>query len=215
MRPQANFTSFNLLSPLYRFPLYTRSILPSPQTKYAIYLLRQNVSQLCYDITGHCDIRNTFGNLLELFETFRYIERTQRDEPDSSKSQSLSATGRHANGLTVAPVNPQLSQSHSSVDMNHVPLPTTANAAKEALLQQLLPPSVSQALAIEGYASTQRYDIQLEIYKCESILYIYNSIDSICRSVGSYSDGEDDFRPRLEQNYSNSDSNITLQTERR
>lgn len=99
--------------------------------------------------------------------------------------------------------------------MNHVPLPTTANAAKEALLQQLLPPSVSQALAIEGYASTQRYDIQLEIYKCESILYIYNSIDSICRSVGSYSDGEDDFRPRLEQNYSNSDSNITLQTERR
>ncbi|KAH8403217.1 hypothetical protein KR222_007929 [Zaprionus bogoriensis] len=177
------------------FPLYTRSILPSPQTKYAIYLLRQNVSQLCYDITGHCDIRNTLGSLLELFETFRYIERTQRDEPDSRTTGQLpvAGTGRHANGLNVTAANPQLSQSHSSVDMNHVPLPTTANAAKEALLQQLLPPGVSQSLAIEGYASTQR----------------------ICRSVGSYSDGEDDFRPRLEQSYSNSDSNITLQSERR
>lgn len=158
------------LSSLSRFPLYTRSILPSPQTKYAIYLLRQNVSQLCYDITGHCDIRNTFGNLLELFETLRHIERTQRDEPDSSKSQSLSATGRHANGLTVSPVNPQLSQSHSSVDMNHVPLPTTANAAKEALLQQLLPPGVTQALAIEGYASTQRYGI----YNWKYIMWTYS-----------------------------------------
>ncbi|KAH8273834.1 hypothetical protein KR044_001577 [Drosophila immigrans] len=173
------------------FPLYTRSILPSQQTKYAIYLLRQNVSQLCYDITGHCDMRNTFSNLLELFDTLRYIERTQRDELD--RGNQLCVSGRHVNGLAVASTNPQLSQSHSSVDMNHVPLPTTANAAKDALLQQLLPPGVSQALAIEGYASTQR----------------------ICRSVGSYSDGEDDFRPRLEQNLSNSDSNITLQTERR
>ncbi|XP_034474708.1 UV radiation resistance-associated gene protein [Drosophila innubila] len=173
------------------FPLYTRSILPSQQTKYAIYLLRQNVSQLCYDITGHCDKHNTFGNLLELFDTLRYIERTQRDEVDHGNQ--LSASSRHVNGLTAAAANPQLSQSHSSVDMNHVPLPTTANVAKDALLQQLLPPGVSQAVAIEGYASTQR----------------------ICRSVGSYSDGEDDFRPRLEQNYSNSDSNITLQTERR
>ncbi|XP_034668085.1 UV radiation resistance-associated gene protein [Drosophila subobscura] len=167
------------------FPLYTRSILPSQQTKYAIYLLRQNVSQLCFDIVGHCDLRNTFGNLLELFSTLRYIERTQRgDETDSGRT-------RLVNGLTT-PTNSQLSQSHSSVDMNHVALPTTANAAKDALLQQLLPPGVSQALAIEGYASTQR----------------------ICRSVGSYSDGEDEFRPRLEHNYSNSDSNIPLQTER-
>ncbi|XP_001355753.3 UV radiation resistance-associated gene protein [Drosophila pseudoobscura] len=167
------------------FPLYTRSVLPSQQTKYAIYLLRQNVSQLCFDIIGHCDLRNTFGNLLELFSTLRYIERTQRgDETDSGRT-------RLVNGLTT-PANAHLSQSHSSVDMNHVALPTTANAAKDALLQQLLPPGVSQALAIEGYASTQR----------------------ICRSVGSYSDGEDEFRPRLEHNYSNSDSNIALQTER-
>ncbi|KAH8376942.1 hypothetical protein KR093_002305 [Drosophila rubida] len=173
------------------FPLYTRSILPSQQTKYAIYLLRQNVSQLCYDITGHCDMRNTFSNLLKVFETLRYIERTQRDEGD--RGTQLAVNGRHVNGLAVAAANPQLSQSHSSVDMNHVPLPTTANSAKDALLQQLLPQGVSQALAIEGYASTQR----------------------ICRSVGSYSDGEDEFRPRLEQSYSNSDSNITLQSERR
>ncbi|XP_016998536.2 UV radiation resistance-associated gene protein isoform X1 [Drosophila takahashii] len=174
------------------FPLYTRSILPSQQTKYAIYLLRQNVSQLCFDITGHCDLRNTFGNLLELFKTLRYIERSQRDEVDErdGREGGASNTGeaRLANGLTA----PHLSQSHSSVDMNHVPLPTSVNAVKDALLQQLLPPGVSQALAIEGYASTQR----------------------ICRSVGSYSDGEDEFRPRLEHNYSNSDSNITLQTER-
>lgn len=134
--------------------MYTRSILPSQQTKYAIYLLRQNVSQLCYDITGHCDLSNTFGNLLELFDTLRYIERTQRGEMD--RGNQLSASGRHVNGLTAAAANPQLSQSHSSVDMNHVPLPTTANVAKDALLQQLLPPGVSQALAIEGYASTQR-----------------------------------------------------------
>ncbi|TDG43211.1 hypothetical protein AWZ03_010371 [Drosophila navojoa] len=174
------------------FPLYTRSILPSQQTKYAIYLLRQNVSQLCYDITGRCDMRNTFGNLMDLFDTLRYIERTQRDEIDNGEKLSTS-TARHVNGLTAAVANSQLSQSHSSVDMNHVPLPTSANAAKDALLQHLLPSGVSQALAIEGYASTQR----------------------ICRSVGSYSDGEEDFRPRLEQNYSNSDSNITLQTERR
>ncbi|XP_051858734.1 UV radiation resistance-associated gene protein [Drosophila albomicans] len=174
------------------FPLYTRSILPSQQTKYAIYLLRQNVSQLCYDITGHCDLRNTFSNLLELFDTLRYIERTQRDA-SMDRDNQMSVSGRHVNGLAVAAANSQLSQSHSSVDINHVPLPTTANTAKDALLQQLLPPGVSQALAIEGYASTQR----------------------ICRSVGSYSDGEDEFRPRLEQNYSNSDSNITLQTERR
>lgn len=40
--------------------------------------------------------------------------------------------------------------------MNHVPLPTGVNAVKDALLQQLLPPGVSEALAIEGYASTQR-----------------------------------------------------------
>ncbi|KAH8281864.1 hypothetical protein KR054_003413 [Drosophila jambulina] len=165
------------------FPLYTRSILPSQQTKYAIYLLRQNVSQLCFDITGHCDLRNTFGNLLELFETLRYIERTQRDDADQRDGARLT------NGLSAPP---HLSQSHSSVDMNHVPLPTSANSAKDALLQQLLPPGVSQALAIEGYASTQR----------------------ICRSVGSYSDGEDDYRPRLEHNYSNSDSNIALQSER-
>ncbi|KAH8413160.1 hypothetical protein KR009_008453 [Drosophila setifemur] len=180
------------------FPLYTRSILPSQQTKYAIYLLRQNVSQLCFDITGHCDLRNTFGNLLELFSTLRYIERMQRDGSDERDSrggrggggggEGTGSAARLANGLTA----PHLSQSHSSVDMNHVPLPTSANAAKDALLQQLLPPGVSQALAIEGYASTQR----------------------ICRSVGSYSDGEDEFRPRLEHNYSNSDSNITLQTER-
>ncbi|XP_052852142.1 UV radiation resistance-associated gene protein [Drosophila gunungcola] len=173
------------------FPLYTRSILPSQQTKYAIYLLRQNVSQLCFDITGHCDLRNTFGNLLELFSTLRYIERTQRDESDEREGDKVDASGggaRLANGLTA----PHLSQSHSSVDINHVPLPTSANAVKDALLQQLLPPGVSQALAIEGYASTQR----------------------ICRSVGSYSDGEDEFRPRMEHNYSNSDSNITLQTER-
>ncbi|KAH8305490.1 hypothetical protein KR018_010876 [Drosophila ironensis] len=173
------------------FPLYTRSILPSQPTKYAIYLLRQNVSQLCFDITGHCDLRDTFGNLLELFSTLRHIERMQRDDSDERDGASEVPAGggaRLANGLTA----PHLSQSHSSVDMNHVPLPTTANAAKDALLQQLLPPGVSQALAIEGYASTQR----------------------ICRSVGSYSDGEDDFRPRLEHNYSNSDSNIALQTER-
>ncbi|XP_030561920.1 UV radiation resistance-associated gene protein [Drosophila novamexicana] len=180
-----------LTYPTREFPLYTRSILPSQQTKYGIYLLRQNVSQLCYDITGHCNMRNTFGNLLELFDTLRYIERTQRDEVD--QGDKLSGNGRHVNGLTAAAANTQLSQSHSSVDMNHVPLPTTANAAKDALLQQLLPSGVSQALAIEGYASTQR----------------------ICRSVGSYSDDEEDFRARLEQNYSNSDSNITLQTERR
>eukprot|EP00099_Drosophila_melanogaster_P018536 NP_609632.1 UV-resistance associated gene, isoform A [Drosophila melanogaster] len=173
------------------FPLYTRSILPSQQTKYAIYLLRQNVSQLCFDITGQCDLRNTFGNLLELFSTLRYIERTQRDEVDERDGTAVGAgcgEARLANGLTA----PHLSQSHSSVDMNHVPLPTGVNAVKDALLQQLLPPGVSEALAIEGYASTQR----------------------ICRSVGSYSDGEDEFRPRLEHNYSNSDSNITLQTER-
>ncbi|KAH8328596.1 hypothetical protein KR067_011299 [Drosophila pandora] len=170
------------------FPLYTRSILPSQQTKYAIYLLRQNVSQLCFDITGQCDLRNTFGNLLELFNTLRYIERTQRDENDEMDGGRSGNAARLANGLTA----PHLSQSHSSVDMNHVPLPTSANAAKDALLQQLLPPGVSQALAIEGYASTQR----------------------ICRSVGSYSDGEDDFRQRMEHSFSNSDSNITLQTER-
>uniref|UniRef100_A0A6P4EHS6 UV radiation resistance-associated gene protein isoform X1 n=1 Tax=Drosophila rhopaloa TaxID=1041015 RepID=A0A6P4EHS6_DRORH len=173
------------------FPLYTRSILPSQQTKYAIYLLRQNVSQLCFEITGHCDLRNTIGNLPELFKTLRYIERTQRDDVDERDGHKDDASGggaRLANGLTA----PHLSQSHSSVDINHVPLPTSANAVKDAFLQQLLPPGVSQALAIEGYASTQR----------------------ICRSVGSYSDGEDDFRPRLEHNYSNSDSNITLQTER-
>ncbi|KAH8249340.1 hypothetical protein KR032_008613 [Drosophila birchii] len=170
------------------FPLYTRSILPSQQTKYAIYLLRQNVSQLCFDITGHCDLRNTFGNLLELFNTLRYIERTQRDDADQREGGG-SGAARLTNGLTAPP---NLSQSHSSVDMNHVPLPTSANSAKDALLQQLLPPGVSQALAIEGYASTQR----------------------ICRSVGSYSDGEDDYRPRLEHNYSNSDSNIALQSER-
>ncbi|XP_020810311.1 UV radiation resistance-associated gene protein [Drosophila serrata] len=170
------------------FPLYTRSILPSQQTKYAIYLLRQNVSQLCFDITGHCDLRNTFGNLLELFNTLRYIERTQRDDADQ-RDGGGSGGARLTNGLSAPP---NLSQSHSSVDMNHVPLPTSANSAKDALLQQLLPPGVSQALAIEGYASTQR----------------------ICRSVGSYSDGEDDYRPRLEHNYSNSDSNIALQSER-
>ncbi|KAH8308403.1 hypothetical protein KR059_012137 [Drosophila kikkawai] len=171
------------------FPLYTRSILPSQQTKYAIYLLRQNVSQLCFDITGHCDLRNTFGNLLELFNTLRYIERTQRDDTDQRDGGGGGGGARLTNGLTAPP---HLSQSHSSVDMNHVPLPTSANSAKDALLQQLLPPGVSQALAIEGYASTQR----------------------ICRSVGSYSDGEDDYRPRLEHNYSNSDSNIALQSER-
>ncbi|XP_016962243.1 UV radiation resistance-associated gene protein isoform X2 [Drosophila biarmipes] len=173
------------------FPLYTRSILPSQQTKYAIYLLRQNVNQLCNDITGHCDLRNTFGNLLNLFRTLRYIERSQRDEIDERDGTSGGGgvvAARLANGLTA----PHLSESHSSVDMNHVPLPTNVNAVKDALLQQLLPPGVSQTLAIEGYASTQR----------------------ICRSVGSYSDGEDEFRPRLEHNYSNSDSNITLQTER-
>jgi len=139
----------------YRFPLYTRSILPSQQTKYAIYLLRQNVSQLCFDITGHCDLRNTFGNLLDLFRTLRYIERSQRDEVDERDGKAGGAGGveaRLANGLTA----PHLSQSHSSVDMNHVPLPTSVNAVKDALLQQLLPPGVSQALAIEGYASTQR-----------------------------------------------------------
>lgn len=132
--------------------MYTRSILPSQQTKYAIYLLRQNVSQLCFDITGQCDLRNTFGNLLELFNTLRYIERTQRDENDEMDGGRSGNAARLANGLTA----PHLSQSHSSVDMNHVPLPTSANAAKDALLQQLLPPGVSQALAIEGYASTQR-----------------------------------------------------------
>lgn len=102
-------------------------------------------------------MRNTFGNLLELFDTLRYIERTQRDEIDNGEKLSTSAA-RHVNGLTAAVANSQLSQSHSSVDMNHVPLPTSANAAKEALLQHLLPSGVSQALAIEGYASTQRYD---------------------------------------------------------
>lgn len=120
-------------------------------------MLRQNVSQLCFDITGHCDLRNTFGNLLELFNTLRYIERTQRDDADQRGGAVNNGGGgeaRLANGLTAPP--PHLSQSHSSVDMNHVPLPTSANSAKDALLQQLLPPGVSQALAIEGYASTQR-----------------------------------------------------------
>ncbi|EDV94042.1 UV radiation resistance-associated gene protein [Drosophila grimshawi] len=170
------------------FPLYTRSILPSQQTKYAIYLLRQNVSQLCYVITERNDMRNTFGNLLVLFDWLR----KQNDEVDSGDKWAVNV--RHANGLTATLAgNPQLSESHSSVDMNHVPLPTTANVAKDALMQHLMPAGVSQALAIEGYASTQR----------------------ICRSVGSYSDGEDDFRARLEQSYSNSDSNINLQVERR
>ncbi|ALC39952.1 Uvrag [Drosophila busckii] len=173
------------------FPLYTRSILPSQQTKYAIYLLRQNISQLCFDIVGHCDVHNTFNDLLELFQTLRFIEQSQQD--DQVDQGAVGASSRHVNGLTAAVANTQLSNSHSSVDMNHVPLPTTAIAAKDALLQQLLPSGVTQALAIEGYASTQR----------------------ICRSVGSYSDGEDEFRPKLEQSYSNSDSNITLQTERR
>ncbi|XP_030377309.1 UV radiation resistance-associated gene protein [Scaptodrosophila lebanonensis] len=178
------------------FPLYTRSILPSQQTKKAIYLLKQNVAQICFDITGRCDIRNTLANLLELFRTMREIERSQRidtaapaDQLDSPSMKGSLNSLPHVNGLSTAPPNQQLSESNSSVDMNHAAISTTA---KEALLQ-LLPVGVSQTLSIDGYASTQR----------------------ICRSVGSYSDNEDDdYRPILEQNYSNSDSNIALQTER-
>lgn len=138
----------------FRFPLYSRSSIPTKPVKYAVNLLNQNIAQLCFDITGiHCDMRATIDNLLNIFATLVQIEQNKRETNVHKRSLALkyfttneinncdeidaqqyhnnhSHQDLRFNSSQMSIKNGEqddnsLSKSHSSVDMDHMIPPTT------------------------------------------------------------------------------------------
>ncbi|XP_017473781.1 PREDICTED: UV radiation resistance-associated gene protein, partial [Rhagoletis zephyria] len=138
---------------IHMFSLYCRTSIPSKSIKYAIFLLNQNIAQLCYDITGlRCDMRSTLENINQIFI---FLSETQNsDQSEQKKSDvyinksftpSFNSYKNASNGCAKAATN-QLSRSQSSVDINNMPFPLTTAAPHNFLLQ--LPNSIP--LSIEG-----------------------------------------------------------------
>lgn len=106
-----------------RFPLYSRSTIPSKPVKYAIHLLNQNIAQLCFDITGRRrDLRSTIENILHIFSKLEEIERSLSRAAihANSRTEGINLLTLHSSTTSQGNVD-CLSKSHSSVDLNDVP----------------------------------------------------------------------------------------------
>lgn len=58
-----------------RFPLYCRTMPPSDETKYAIFLLNQNLTQLLvYSGKWPTDLRATLANLMNLTKNCQLVD---------------------------------------------------------------------------------------------------------------------------------------------
>ncbi|XP_054743196.1 UV radiation resistance-associated gene protein [Anastrepha obliqua] len=171
------------------FPLYSRSSIPSKSVKYAIFLLNQNIAQLCYDITGlRCDMRSTLENIHHIFTYLSEIQssdenkQNEHNKPFELKYNSYKNAGNGCVNID----NNLMSRSLSSVDIHHMPVPLATAMPENSLLQ--LPNGMPFSIEA-GCICKQRTS----------------------RSVGSYSDSEEDFKDIHRHGYSNSDSNITMQ----
>lgn len=113
---------------IYRFPLYSRSSIPTKPVKYAVNLLNQNIAQLCFDITGiRCDMRATIDNLLNIFATFVQIEQNKHEihkntRTLASKRLTITAEINNSNSKEVVD-GPSLHQQrlHHHYTHNHHP----------------------------------------------------------------------------------------------
>lgn len=160
------------------FPLYNRSTIPSKAVKYGIFLLNQNIAQLCFDIIGlRCDMSLTLENIRQIFLYLSEVQSLDEKKICHNKRGTLSY-----NGCTIMDSN-LLSNSHSSIDINNLSVP----------LVTVRPENSSSQLA-----NSMPFPVEGGI----------NFKQRISRSVGSYSDSEEDFKNIRMNGCSNSDSNI-------
>uniref|UniRef100_A0A1I8M6S8 UV radiation resistance-associated gene protein n=1 Tax=Musca domestica TaxID=7370 RepID=A0A1I8M6S8_MUSDO len=214
---------------LREYPLYSRSSIPTKAMKYAINLLNQNIAQLSYEITGkRCDIRCTIGNILHIFEMFVEIEQNKREIHSNirtlpRKRLIINDNTNELDGLTNenhhhhnedpyihTSINNgkdySLSKSHSSVDMNHMQ-PPTITMHRHNLTNF---PLTAENLRLSSHLNSKPIDIQKE-----HNIMLQNNQQRICRSAGSYTDSEDEreCHSSTAKGFSNSDSNLTLQSQ--
>ncbi|XP_011194617.2 UV radiation resistance-associated gene protein [Zeugodacus cucurbitae] len=160
------------------FPLYNRSAIPSKAVKYGIFLLNQNIAQLCYDIIGlRCDMSLTLENINQIFVYLSEVQSMDEKKMYRNKKFVFSYNG------CINMDNNILSNSHSSIDMNNVSVPLVTVTPENCLLQL----TSNMPFSIEGGVNIKQ---------------------RISRSVGSYSDSEDDFKDIRVNGFSNSDSNL-------
>ncbi|XP_067622478.1 UV radiation resistance-associated gene protein isoform X2 [Eurosta solidaginis] len=141
------------------FPLYSRSILPSKSVKHAIFLLNQNVAQLCYDIIGiRCDMLLTLDNIHYIFI---YLADVQNVNVKRHMISDISQNKRFALNYCInknvgygcgSIENNLLSKSQSSVDIDQMQVPMTLTIPENALIQL---PSTTP-LSIEGACITKQ-----------------------------------------------------------
>ncbi|XP_020714250.1 UV radiation resistance-associated gene protein isoform X2 [Ceratitis capitata] len=173
------------------FPLYSRSTIPSKAVKYAIFLLNQNIAQLCYDIAGiRCDMCLTLENIHHIFTYLTDIRNVDEKKTVSfhlfsNKRVTLNCkNNKNVDNGSVNVDNNPLSSSHSSVEINNMSVPLIKASPQNSLLQLSIPLSIAEG----GFSVKQR----------------------ISRSVGSYSDTEDDSKNIRMHCYSSSDSNVAI-----
>lgn len=165
--------------PFFRFPLYSRSSIPTKAVKYAVNLLNQNIAQLCYDITGiRVDVRATIENILLILEVFSEIEQTKRDIHshnmlhmprkrltihEMNNSAPNTQDGKNFNHASVKNGKDyaSLSKSHSSVDMDHM-LPPTVHPHHHLQHNVTGFPLTSENIRLSTHLGTQPIDIQQE-----------------------------------------------------
>ncbi|XP_036229934.1 UV radiation resistance-associated gene protein isoform X2 [Bactrocera oleae] len=112
------------------FPLYNRSIIPSKAVKYGIFLLNQNIAQLCYDIIGlRCNMSLTLENIHQIFLYLSEVQILDEKNFYRNKRFTLSYNG------CVNMDNNLLSNSHSSIDINNFPVPLLTVTSENSLSQ--------------------------------------------------------------------------------
>uniref|UniRef100_A0A1A9WUD8 UV radiation resistance-associated gene protein n=1 Tax=Glossina brevipalpis TaxID=37001 RepID=A0A1A9WUD8_9MUSC len=201
------------------YPLYSRSSIPTKPVRHGINLLNQNIAQLCYEITEiRCDMHASIENLLHIFRKLAEIEQSTIDVTNKLSSnnnnkcltiltndkQQILYHNNHnhvhqqemyyksRNGKDVA----ALTKSQSSLEINAL-----LSKSKTASLVHNLALNPNKVL-INAEEATPPDDAELGSTT--------GSNERACRSVGSYSDSEEDCHTM--QCYSNSDSNLTFQS---
>ncbi|XP_037816480.1 UV radiation resistance-associated gene protein-like [Lucilia sericata] len=218
------------------FPLYSRSSIPTKPVKYAVNLLNQNISQLCFDICGiRCDMRATIDNLLNIFATFVQIEQNKREihsrtrtlaakrltiaEINNSNEVDGSHRLQHLNNHNYQEQNDNL-LSHQITSNNGEQDYSLSKSHSSVDMNHMMPPTTLMhhhhhhnvpvfSLTADKLLHASRISSQpIDIQDRSSVLITNQQRN--CRSVGSYTDSEEEVCHSTPiQCFSNSDSNLT------